>query len=139
MSLQRERTLILAPLLILAAASWAILIWQSRTMNGMGMGLTMGMGAALFLAIWVIIMTTQIARNNAAPIPIVSPMPIPFIVLDCQIRIAHDAAARINSGARMRVRSRCKLIMLSPNPLQERLFVRKATHRVKRLDDSSCH
>lgn len=56
MSLRRERTLILALLLILAAASWAILIWQSRTANGMGMGLTMGMGAALFLAIWVVMM-----------------------------------------------------------------------------------
>lgn len=56
MSLRRERTLILALLLMLAAASWAILIWQSRTANGMGMGLTMGMGAALFLAIWVVMM-----------------------------------------------------------------------------------
>jgi predicted metal-binding membrane protein len=52
MSLQRERTFILALLLILAAASWAVLIWQSRTANGMGMG----MGAALFLAIWVVMM-----------------------------------------------------------------------------------
>src|SRR5713101_5684893 len=49
-SLRRERTLILALLLILAAASWAIVIWQSRTANGMGMG------AALFLAIWVVMM-----------------------------------------------------------------------------------
>src|SRR5260370_6763714 len=56
MSLQRERTLILTVLLILTAASWAILIWQSRTANTMGMGLTMGMGAALFLAIWVVMM-----------------------------------------------------------------------------------
>src|SRR2546421_12570214 len=52
MSLQRERTFILALLLILAAASWAVLIWQSRTANGMGMG----MGAALFLAVWVVMM-----------------------------------------------------------------------------------
>jgi predicted metal-binding membrane protein len=55
MSLRRERTLILALLLMLAAASWAILIWQSRTVNGMSVGsmgsvgLTMGMGAELFL------------------------------------------------------------------------------------------
>src|SRR5258706_7391000 len=56
MSLQRERTLILTVLLILTAASWAMLIWQSRTANTMGMGLTMGMGAALFLAIWVVMM-----------------------------------------------------------------------------------
>lgn len=56
MSLQRERTLILALLLIFASASWGILIWQSRTMNEMGMGLTMGMGAAFFLVIWVVMM-----------------------------------------------------------------------------------
>ena len=56
MSLQRERTVILTLLLILAAVSWAILIWQSRTANTMGMGLTMGMGAALFLVIWVVMM-----------------------------------------------------------------------------------
>src|SRR5260370_17351339 len=56
MSLQRERTLILTVLLILTAASWALLIWQSRTANTMGMGLTMGMGAVLFLAIWVVMM-----------------------------------------------------------------------------------
>jgi predicted metal-binding membrane protein len=56
MSLRRERTLILALLLILAAASWAILVWQSRTASGMDMGLTMGMGAASFLAIWVAMM-----------------------------------------------------------------------------------
>ncbi len=56
MSLQRERTLILTALLILTAASWALLIWHSRTANTMGMGLTMSMGAALFLAIWVVMM-----------------------------------------------------------------------------------
>src|SRR6266702_5319560 len=56
MSLQRERTLILTVLLILTAGSWALLIWQSTTAKTMGMGLTMGMGAALFLAIWVVMM-----------------------------------------------------------------------------------
>src|SRR5215472_2369627 len=50
MSLQRERPFLLT-LLVLVVASWAILIWQSRTTQGMGGGLTMGMGAALFLAI----------------------------------------------------------------------------------------
>ncbi len=53
MRLQRERPFLLT-LLVLVAASWAILIWQSRTTQGMGGGmgggLTMGMGAALFLA-----------------------------------------------------------------------------------------
>src|SRR5260370_5588710 len=59
-----------------------------------------------------IIITTQIARNDVAPIPIVKPMSILFIMLDCQIRTAHDAAPRISSSARMKVRSRCKLIVL---------------------------
>ena len=35
MSLQREHPLFLALLLILAAASWVILIWQSSMMNSM--------------------------------------------------------------------------------------------------------
>jgi predicted metal-binding membrane protein len=39
-SLVRERNLVLGALLALAVASWAILIWQSRTSTGMG--LTMG-------------------------------------------------------------------------------------------------
>src|SRR5258708_9965967 len=62
-----------------------------------------------------IIMTTQIARNNVAPIPIVKPMPILFIMLDCQISMTHDAAARISSSARKRGCSRCKRIVLPPN------------------------
>ena len=64
MSLQRERTFILA-LLILAAASWAVLIWQSRMMKSMGMGLTMGMGATLFLAIWVVMMIAMMFPATA--------------------------------------------------------------------------
>ena len=65
MSLQRERTLILALLLILAAASWAILIWQASMMNSMGMGLTMGMGAPLFLAIWGVMMMAMMFPATA--------------------------------------------------------------------------
>jgi len=65
MSLQRERTLILALLLILAAASWAILIWQASMMNSMGMGLTMGMGAPLFLAIWGVMMIAMMFPATA--------------------------------------------------------------------------
>jgi len=37
MRLQREHPLFLALLLILAAASWGMLIWQSRMMKSMGM------------------------------------------------------------------------------------------------------
>jgi predicted metal-binding membrane protein len=68
MSLRRERPLLLALLLILAVASWALLIWQSRTATGMGMGLTMGMEAAFFLAIWVVMM---IAMMFPAVVPVV--------------------------------------------------------------------
>src|SRR6266566_5527218 len=70
MSLRRERILILALLLILAAASWVILVWQSRTASGMGMGLTMGMGAAVFLAIWVVMMIAMMFPT-AAPMILV--------------------------------------------------------------------
>ena len=70
MSLRRERTLLLALLMILAAASWALLIWQSRTTNGMGMGLTMGMGAVFFLAIWVVMMIAMMFPT-AAPLILV--------------------------------------------------------------------
>lgn len=65
MSLQRERTFILALLLILAATSWAVLIWQSSMMNNMGMGLTMDMGATLFLAIWVVMMVAMMFPATA--------------------------------------------------------------------------
>lgn len=65
MSLQRERPFILVLLLILAAASWAILIWQTSMMKSMGMGLTMGMGAALFLAIWVVMMIAMMFPATA--------------------------------------------------------------------------
>jgi len=65
MSLQRERTFILALLLILAAASWAVLIWQSSMMKSMDMGLTMGMGATSFLAIWVVMMIAMMFPATA--------------------------------------------------------------------------
>ncbi len=63
----RERKLILGLLLILAAASWALLIWQSTNMNGqaMGMGLTMGMSAVLFIAIWVVMMIAMMFPTAA--------------------------------------------------------------------------
>src|SRR5438876_6392532 len=63
----RERKLILGLLLILAAASWALLIWQSAAMNSqaMGMGLTMGMSAGLFIAIWVVMMIAMMFRTAA--------------------------------------------------------------------------
>ena len=54
--LQRERSLILGGLLVLAALAWALLIWQLRTMSNQSMGLTMGMSAILFMAIWIAMM-----------------------------------------------------------------------------------
>ena len=51
--------------MILAAASWAILIWQSSMMKRMSMGLKMGMGAAWFLAIWVVMMIAMMVPATA--------------------------------------------------------------------------
>ena len=55
--LPRERNLILALLLILAFASWAVLFWQAGGMPAMG--LTMGMSAPLFLGIWIVMMVAM--------------------------------------------------------------------------------
>lgn len=65
--LVRERKLILGLLLILAAASWALLIWQAAMMNrqAMGMGLTMGMSASLFLLTWVAMMMAMMFPTAA--------------------------------------------------------------------------
>lgn len=56
MRLSVERGGILALLVASAGAAWIYLRWQASTM-GMGMaGPTMGMGAALFLSVWTIMM-----------------------------------------------------------------------------------
>lgn len=57
--------MILACLLVLAAAAWAVLIGEATTM-GAAMGPTMGMGAALWLAVWVAMMVA-IMFPTAAP------------------------------------------------------------------------
>jgi predicted metal-binding membrane protein len=65
--LARQRTLILTLLLVLAVAAWALLLWQARTTDAaMAMTPTMGMGAPLFLAIWVVMMVA-IMFPTAAP------------------------------------------------------------------------
>jgi len=65
--LVRERNLILAALLVWAAAAWGVLIWQAATTDqAMAMTPTMGMGAPLFLAIWVAMMVA-IMFPTAAP------------------------------------------------------------------------
>jgi predicted metal-binding membrane protein len=57
--LQRERYLILGVLLVLAALAWCLLIWQAPMMNNQAMGLTMGMSAVLFIAIWAVMMVAM--------------------------------------------------------------------------------
>ncbi len=57
--LQRERYLILGVLLVLAALAWSLLIWQAPMMNNQAMGLTMGMSAVLFIAIWAVMMVAM--------------------------------------------------------------------------------
>jgi len=57
--LQRERYLILGGLLVLAAFAWVFLIWQSSMRSNQAMGLTMGMSALLFIAIWIVMMVAM--------------------------------------------------------------------------------
>jgi predicted metal-binding membrane protein len=59
--LQRERYLILGLLLVLSGLAWAFLIWQSCMMSGQAMG----MGAALFIAIWVVMMVAMMFPTAA--------------------------------------------------------------------------
>jgi predicted metal-binding membrane protein len=64
-ALPRERNLILASLLVLAAAAWALLIWQAGNTDAMGTRLTMGLGAPVFLAIWVVMMVAMMFPTTA--------------------------------------------------------------------------
>jgi predicted metal-binding membrane protein len=61
-----ERNLILGLLLILAVGAWGILIQQQSTMSDVrGMSPTMGMGALLFIAIWVVMMVAMMFPTAA--------------------------------------------------------------------------
>ncbi len=61
-----ERNLILGLLLILAVGAWGILIHQQSTMSdARGMSPTMGMGALLFLAVWVVMMVAMMFPTAA--------------------------------------------------------------------------
>lgn len=60
-----DRTVILASLIALAVAAWGLLIWQSVAMDN-DMSLTMGMGAPLFIALWIAMMVA-IMYPTAAP------------------------------------------------------------------------
>jgi predicted metal-binding membrane protein len=65
--LARPRIVILGGLLVLAAIGWGLVVWQARTdtsmeMHGggqMGLDLTMGMTAPLFLGMWVAMMVAM--------------------------------------------------------------------------------
>jgi predicted metal-binding membrane protein len=66
--LPRQRNLILGGLLLLAAIAWVVLISQANTSAGMAMGdsgLTMGMAAPLFLAIWIVMMVAMMFPTAA--------------------------------------------------------------------------
>ena len=63
--LQRERYLILGGLLILSALAWVFLIWQSSMMSKQAMGMTMGMSALLFIAIWIVMMVAMMFPTAA--------------------------------------------------------------------------
>lgn len=62
--LRRERTAILVLLLVLAGASWLLLLRQSGMAAG-GTGITMAMGPAMFLAVWVAMMVAMMFPTAA--------------------------------------------------------------------------
>lgn len=63
--MSRERNLILAALLLLAAAAWALLVWQAGNAEEHTMSLTMGLSAPLFLAVWVAMMVAMMFPTAA--------------------------------------------------------------------------
>ena len=71
LTLKRERNVLLAVLLLLAAVAWTVLVWQGLTLSGPANGagaaalLTMGMGAALFMAMWVSMMAAMMFPTAA--------------------------------------------------------------------------
>ncbi len=82
--LARERNIIVAALVILAAAAWAVLIWQAGAVEMTSMGPTMGMTAALFLALWVVMMVAMM-------FPTAAPMIVLFGRVQAQRRSRGDA------------------------------------------------
>jgi len=71
--LAAQRRIILALLLLLAALSWALLMWPTPALDMArmpGMGPTMGLTAPLFLAIWIVMMVAMMFPS-AAPMILV--------------------------------------------------------------------
>jgi predicted metal-binding membrane protein len=63
--LARERTAILAALLVLAAAAWVLLYQQSVGSQGEMQGPTMGLAPIVFLAVWVAMMIAMMFPTAA--------------------------------------------------------------------------
>ncbi|HEV2403919.1 MAG TPA: DUF2182 domain-containing protein [Ktedonobacterales bacterium] len=71
--LARERFAILGVLLALASLAWVFVIWQATSVRGSAMpkgmaapaSLTMGMSAALFLAVWIAMMVAMMFPSAA--------------------------------------------------------------------------
>jgi predicted metal-binding membrane protein len=65
--LGRARALILASLLVLAAAAWTVLVWESSMtgMDDVDNMLTMDLGVPLFLAVWVAMMVAMMFPTAA--------------------------------------------------------------------------
>ena len=82
--LARERNIIVAALVVLSAAAWAVLIWQAGALEMTSMGPTMGMTAALFLALWVAMMVAMM-------FPTAAPMIVLFGRVQAQRRSRGDA------------------------------------------------
>ena len=60
-----QRNVILGLLLALAAAAWAVLVWQGAGADMVMDSATMGMRAPLFLAIWVVMMVAMMFPTAA--------------------------------------------------------------------------
>ena len=65
-AIRQQRNLVLVALLSIAGVAWGVLIWQAAMMDDEDMGLTMGMSAPLFIAVWVAMMVA-IMFPTAAP------------------------------------------------------------------------
>jgi predicted metal-binding membrane protein len=78
-SLSSTQKVILAVLLVLSFAAWLLLLGQSPMSGTNTMGLTMGMGATLFLAIWIVMMVAMM-------FPTAAPMILMFVQVQASKR-----------------------------------------------------